>query len=430
MASIKERNGHYTITVSLGYDIYGKKLSRSTTYTPDPKLSGKKLEKAVNDFAREYERKVLNNEIPSGEHTTLKELVDRWLVYQTTTGGLQPRTMEGYQQELNGKILPALGHKNLTELRPTVLTEFFLSLAKNGARKDGKKGGYSKASIRKTMNVLSSVLEYAIDLEFLAKNPIQNKSVRNIGEAPPKKCKFFTTEEARKFLQYLDLPQKYVIKGHSRTDDTGKDYVVGDHERFTVLPEQIRVLFLLAVYTGLGKGELLALEWDDIDFELSTITVSKACSYVNGQQVTKCPKSDAGNRKLMIPKFLSARILAMMNERQEYIKMLGDRWEGANWLFIQEDGKQMSYFTPNQTMTKIIDRYNTCHEDQLPHIGVHGLRHTHASIMIACNLDLRTMMDRMGHAQASTLLNTYTHGMPENDLRASNELEKVLAKQA
>lgn len=89
--------------------------------------------------ARNYERKVLNNEIPSGEHTTLKELVDRWLVYQTTTGGLQPRTMEGYQQELNGKIMPALGHKNLTELRPTVLTEFFLSLAKNGARKDGKR---------------------------------------------------------------------------------------------------------------------------------------------------------------------------------------------------------------------------------------------------------------------------------------------------
>lgn len=66
----------------------------------------------------------------------------------------------------------------------------------------------------------------------------------------------------------------------------------------------------------------------------------------------------------------------------------------------------------------------------VPSIGVHGLRHTHASIMIACNLDLRTMMDQMGHAQASTLLNTYTHGMPENDMRASNELEKVLAKQA
>ena len=144
---------------------------------------------------------------------------------------------------------------------------------------------------------------------------------------------------------------------------------MGDHERFTLLPEQIRVLFLLAVYSGLRKGELLALEWNDIDFEASKVTVSKACSYVNGQQITKCPKSDAGNRKIKIPRFLTTRILAMMNERQEYIRMLGDRWEGANWLFIQEDGKQMSYFTPNQTMTKIIDRYNTSHEDQLPHIG-------------------------------------------------------------
>lgn len=56
----------------------------------------------------------------------------------------------------------------------------------------------------------------------------------------------------------------------------------------------------------------------------------------------------------------------MESEREAYIEALGDRWEGANWLFIQENGKQMSYFTPNQTMTKIIDRYNGSHSDQLP----------------------------------------------------------------
>lgn len=426
MASVKERNGHYTVTVSLGYDISGKKLTRSKTFTPDPKLTPAKIRKAVNAFADEFERQVLNNEIPQGDSTTLKELVEKWFDYQTTTGKLQPRTIEGYKQELEAKILPALGHKYLTELRPANLTEFFLALSKDGVRKDGKAGGYSKSSIKKVQNVLSSILQFAVDQEYLSKNPVQNKTVRNIGDAPPPKCMFFSNDEAVIFLTYLDERQTYIIKGHRRVDDTGKEYAVEDHERTTELPEQIKILLILAIYTGMRKGELLALEWSDFDYENNTVTVSKSCSYVNHQQITKCPKTKAGNRVITIPAFLTERIRKMETERKTYIKALGDRWEGADWLFIQENGKQMCYFTPGQTLKKIINRYNSAHEDQIPLIPFHGLRHTSATLMAASMVDLRTMMERLGHAHFSTLMNIYVHATKENEIKAAHALEEAL----
>ena len=78
MASIRERNGSYQITVSTGRDIYGKKLRETATFTPDPSLTPKKREKAVKDFAEEFERKVRNGKVLDGRKTTLKEYSDRW----------------------------------------------------------------------------------------------------------------------------------------------------------------------------------------------------------------------------------------------------------------------------------------------------------------------------------------------------------------
>ena len=78
MASIEKRNGSYRITVCTGTDIYGKKLRERTTYTPDPSLSPKKQEKAVEDFARDFERQVLGGISMDGHKITLKEFVCRW----------------------------------------------------------------------------------------------------------------------------------------------------------------------------------------------------------------------------------------------------------------------------------------------------------------------------------------------------------------
>lgn len=259
-------------------------------------------------------------------------------------------------------------------------------------------------------------------------NPMDK--VRTVGERAADKLEFFTPEQAAAFLDYIERPYTVKTRGHSRTDDTGIEYAVGDYERTKEVPEQLRVLFNLAIYAGLRKGELLALEWSDVDFENDTVTVSKAVSVVAGKQITKEPKTS--RRTVPIPHFLTQRIKALRRERLKYRLMLGDYWQGGEWLFIQENGRQMGYSTPYSAFQDAITRYNADKPaaQQLPAIPFHGLRHTSATLLIAGKQDVRTVSSRLGHAQASTTMNIYAHALSETDRKASNALENMLAAKA
>lgn len=219
-------------------------------------------------------------------------------------------------------------------------------------------------------------------------------------------------------------------RGHSRVDDTGIQYQVGDYTLTRTMPEQLRILFNLAVFSGLRKGEMLALQWSDIDFENSTVSVTKAAAVVDGKQVCKAPKTKNSRREVSIPRFLTDRLHYMMVEQTKTKESLSAYWKGNNWLFTQSDGSMMSYSTPYATFQDAIDRYNADKEpaDQLPHIPFHGLRHTSATLLIAAHQDVRTVSNRLGHAQASTTMNIYAHALKENDRTASNALENMLCK--
>lgn len=429
MASIQERNGSYKISVSCGKDIFGKRIRETTTFTPDPGLTPKKKQKAVEEFARKFEEQVKNGIILDGRKVTLKEFVDKWLD-EYAPQKLQPGTIEKYKIELDEKILPRIGHLKLSDIRPPLLNSTFRAMAKDGARKDGKTGGYSRGTIKKTQNVLSSVLRTAVDWELIEKNPMDK--VRLAGENTADKIEFFTPEQAVKFLEYIERPYIVKTKGHRRIDDTGKEYTVGDYERTKEIPEQIRILFNLAIYGGLRKGELLALEWSDIDYENDTIKISKSTAVVSGVQVTKEPKTKNSRRTVSIPHFLTLRIKKLRKDRIAYRLSLGDYWKGGEWLFIQDNGNQMSYSTPYSAFQDILARYNADKEpgEQLPVIPFHGLRHTSATILIAGKQDVRTVSSRLGHAQASTTMNIYAHALKETDKKAADTLEKMLSKQA
>lgn len=180
------------------------------------------------------------------------------------------------------------------------------------------------------------------------------------------------------------------------------------------------------------KGELLALEWSDIDFDADTISITKAVSVVNGKQITKAPKTKTSRRTVSIPHFLTQRLRELRRERLKYRLSVGDYWQGAEWVFVQDNGKQMSYSTPYSAFHDTIIRYNETKkpDDQLPLIPFHGLRHTSATLLIASKQDVRTVSSRLGHAQASTTMNIYAHALKETDRKASNALESMLVKHA
>ena len=305
MATIRERNGTYQISVYSGFDLNGRRKRETTTFTPPQDLSPKKKEKAVQAFAIDFENRVKNGLILAGEKTTLREFVDRWRE-EYASQNLEPGTLEKYNAEIDDKILPMLGNMILTEIKPHNVNAFYVSMTKDGVRRDGKPGGYSKGTIAKTANVLSSILKTAVDWEVLNRNPCDK--VRTHGEDVADKLKFFTPAQVGCFLDFIEKPYEIYTRGHRRVDDTGIQYQVGDYTLTRTMPEQLRVLFNLAVFSGLRKGEMLALQWSDIDFENSTVSVTKAAAVVDGKQVCKAPKTKNSRREVSIPRFLTDRL--------------------------------------------------------------------------------------------------------------------------
>ncbi len=134
-----------------------------------------------------------------GRKITLKEFADRW-IEEYAKVNLQPGTLTKYTEELRDKILPAMGHMKLSSLKPHILNAFFVGMTKDGVRKDGKSGGYSKGSIIKTRNVLSSVLRTAVQWEIIERNPCDKVRLQGVGAE--EKVTFFTPEQTAVFLNY------------------------------------------------------------------------------------------------------------------------------------------------------------------------------------------------------------------------------------
>lgn len=429
MASIRKRNGHYQITVSLGYDIYGKKLIETASFTPDPTRTEKQQERDLQQFARKFEEEVKSGIAQDGRRITFKAFSERWLTEYAATN-LQPGTITKYKQELEGKINPAIGHYKLSDLKPGILNSFFAGLAKEGARKDGKPGSYSKASITKTRNVVSAILRTATEWELIDRNPCEKVKL-TAGVETAEQIKFFTPEQTKTFLAYIESPYTLKVTGHQRMDDTGIPYTVGDYEIHKEIPEQIRILFNLAIYTGLRKGEILALEFADVDFENDVVSITKAATVVNGAQVCKQPKTKMSVRTVTIPHDITLRILALKKSRELFKTDVGDFWQGGDWIFVQDNGQMMNYSTPYQALQDVLRRYNADRppEDQLPMIPFHGLRHTATTLLIAAGVDVSTISARLGHALTSTTLNIYIHALKENDHKAANAISALLEKQ-
>lgn len=115
-----------------------------------------------------------------------------------------------------------------------------------------------------------------------------------------------------------------------------------------------------------------------------------------------------------------------------YRLKVGSYWDGGEWVFIQDNGKQMDLSTPLATLKKAIGKYNEGkpQADQLPVIPFHALRHTSATALIAKGVDTKTVSGLLGHAQTSTTMNIYAHALAEKKREAADLFEEMLQKKA
>lgn len=183
------------------------------------------------------------------------------------------------------------------------------------------------------------------------------------------------------------------------------------------------------MFTGCRREELLGLTWKDIDFANTTVHINKELVNDNKQLILKSPKTKSSIRDLTIPLFLVDMLKRYKKEQRLYRINIGDQWEGLGrmeeyFIFIQANGKPMHSSTPYHAFKKIIINYNNSIDEiemKLPNISLHGLWHTHATLLIADNVDIRTVSSRLGHAKT---MNIYAHSLKELDEKIASDLEE------
>lgn len=425
MATIKKRGKSYFITVSNGYDIAGRQIRKTATYTPDTSLTPKQQEKALQAFVFDFEQKVKNGAALDGHKITLQQFYYKWL-NEYAKISLEPTTTEWYSRLFENNILPSLGHIKLSDLKPLNIQAFYNSLTKGGAKADGT--AYSSASVKRFHSALSSVLNKAVEWELIPSNPSKKTSLPK-QKAVSDSVRYFTPQQAIIFLNALNGEYESEYQAHTRMSPNGNKYTVQAYKEVRGIPTQFKVLFNIALYGGLRRGELLALTWDDIDFDNNTITINKSAAVVNNRTVIKSTKNKSSERVITLPKSVIQLLNHWKIEQAQLRLSLGDKWEGDNYIFIQWNGRLMNPSTPYHTFKDIIEKYNKTVTDEalkLPNIRFHDLRHTSATLLISAHTDIKTVSARLGHAQTSTTMNIYAHSFKKLDEVASDTLEDIL----
>ncbi|HIR89010.1 MAG TPA: site-specific integrase [Candidatus Fimimorpha faecalis] len=427
MASIRKRNNTYQITVSNGRDVQGKQQIKTKTWKPDPRKSNHQNRKELEAFAFRFEQAVREGSYLEGETITFQMFAQLWLE-QHAAYHLRITTRNAYEYTIQNYLIPAFGSYKLTKLQPLSIQIFYNQL-RHAKRKDGKQGTLSSSSIRKIHNILSSMLSTAVQWQLIESNPCRRIS-------PPRQQKlntenYFTLEQVQLFLELLDKPYFTTCPSHNRINETGKSYPVSEYQAHHTIPLQQKLFFYMALFGGFRRGELLALTWDDIDFAEKSVSITKSTISYKGKQMEDLTKNYSSMRVVTLPDSIMTMLKNYQIEQKQYKVSIGNQWIGKNYLFIQWNGKQMNLSTPYHAFKKIIKNYNDSVKDEskkLPDIPLHGLRHTSATLLISQNVDVKTVSNRLGHAQTSTTMNIYAHSLKKMDEKAADTLEQLIQR--
>ena len=235
----------------------------------------------------------------------------------------------------------------------------------------------------------SAMLNYAVRMEYLPKNPLKN--VGRFNDA------YFTTQEDK--LQYY-------------TADQFRLYIAAAEEsRRNLTDYACYIFFNLAYYTGARKGELNALKWSDLDGDVIHIRRSICQKSKKGYEETP-PKNKSSVRDLRVPQ----KVLSLLEEYKSTLD------KSFGW---REDMRLCGGIKPISDSN--LDNHNRKFAELagLPHIRIHDFRHSHATLLVNENVNIKEVARRLGHSDVSMTWNTYAHLYPKAEDQALNVLDRV-----
>ena len=298
----------------------------------------------------------------------VKEYLLEWLLEQTRH--LKVRTQRRYEEIVVNNVLPMLGEVELADLTPKRIRSFVAELTAE----------HADNTILQIVGLLKRAFNVAVQEELIKANP----TVGVVLHHSQRKVEPFNEREQKLIAEYI-LQKR-------------NPYYYG---------------ILVALYTGVRIGELLALTWDDVDMKSKTITVSKtagALKIADGDNpYISTPKTSAGNRTIPYPKQLTSLLKEM--------KALGSKY-----VVCTHKGKYMTVYGYQKMFSRLLDRLG------IKHKGFHSLRHTYATRALEAGADLKTLSEMLGHSSPTVTITRYCHSTDRQKAKLCDKLGEHLQK--
>lgn len=309
---------------------------------------------------------------------------------------IQSTTFESYEYIIRVHINPLLGKKLLNKLRGEDLQKLYNNKLLSG-RLDGQ-GGLSNRSVKYIHIIMQQALAQAIRSGLL---------IKNVTEAtiPPKQIK--------KEMRVLTI-------------DEQKLYTAA------IQNERLRALFILAPNCGAREGEILALKWDDIDFDKNNVRIDETMKRVKTfdesinktELVFKIPKTSSSNRIISIPKLVMQEIIAHKKRQNEEKLKTGQLYIDNNLVFCTDIGKPIDVSNLMRVYKRILKRSGI----NINGVTFHTLRHVFGSRMNDLDVDPKTIQTMMGHSSIKTTMDVYVHSSKEKNIEAADRMNCMLDK--
>jgi integrase len=307
---------------------------------------------------------------------TLRQWLTEWLTTVKSSDGTGPATIARYDQIARVHLIPQLGTVKLAALTPRHVQSLLLKL----------QGVAAPATIVKVHGVLRNALADAERMDLVSRNVA--KAVR-----PPRlsrtERRSLTPAEAGSLLSHL--------KG-----------------------DRLESVFIVALSTGLRRGEVLGLRWQDVDLEGRVLFVRQALQRVDRALKMVPPKTHRSSRPIPLPQFavtaFSQQKVRQANDR----RLVGRAWEDGGLVFTTEIGTPLEPRNVNRRF------YAARSAAGLEWVRLHDLRHAFATFLLDQGEGLRTVMDLLGHSTIRLTADTYGHVLPSRARKAADVIDKVL----
>ena len=312
----------------------------------------------------------------------------KYLVVKKEKKNTYQEAYEEWVEIYRNNVKESTLHKTMVVFRDHILPKFgkykidLISI--NSLQKQAYEWHSKYKNYKKMINYTFAVFNYAFRMGYISSNP-KDKFImpKKVQEQQDEDLKYYTREELITLFKYLE-----------------KD---ATNEWFT--------FFRLLAYTGIRKGECLALTWNDIDFKNNTLTVNKTISVgLNNKQIIQDPKSFNSFRTISIDTNTMTILKKWKTEQASMLLKFGHNSMHKNQLLFSTASRNKMYTLskPRTILKKVCDKNN------FKFIHIHGFRHTHASLLFESGVTMESVKERLGHSDIQTTVNIYTHITQKN----------------